>query len=36
MEEKELTKLIDKYLDEALSVEETEEFNDLLENSVEF
>lgn len=36
MEEKELVKLIDKYLDEALSVEETEEFNDLLENSRAF
>ena len=36
MEEKELLKLIDKYIDEALSVDETEEFNDLLESSPDF
>ena len=36
MEEKELLKLIDKYIDEALTVEETEEFNDLLECSKDF
>lgn len=36
MEEKELLKLIDKYIDEALTLEETEEFNDLLECSKDF
>ena len=36
MEDKELLKLIDKYIDEALTVEETEEFNDLLECSKDF
>ena len=36
MEEKELQKLIDKYIDEVLTVEETEEFNDLLECSKDF
>ena len=36
MEENELLKLIDRYIDEALSLEETEEFNDLLECSKDF
>ncbi|MCM8525054.1 MAG: FecR family protein [Lentisphaeraceae bacterium] len=36
MEEQELLKLIDKYIDESLTLEETEEFNDLLECSKDF
>jgi len=36
VEEKELLKLIDKYIDEVLTIEETEEFNDLLECSKDF
>ena len=36
MEESELIKLIDRYLDEALKPSELEDLNDLLENSREF
>ena len=36
MDQKELTRLIDRYIDEALTLEETEEFNDLLECSKDF
>lgn len=36
MDDKESIKLIDAYLDESLTIEETEELNDLLENSLDF